>query len=68
MKRRAFNVLNFISFNILFFAIYLNFIHKDVNRLPAVTASASAAAKSVAAGNATAPQLTEQHKAENARN
>ncbi len=62
MKKRAFNVLNFISFNILFFAIYLNFIHKDVNTLPAVTASITRAAKNVASGNIKATPFVEQHK------
>ena len=29
MKRRARKILNFVAFNLLFFALYLNFIHKD---------------------------------------
>lgn len=29
MKRRAFRIMNFFAFNLLFFALYLNFIHKD---------------------------------------
>jgi hypothetical protein len=29
MKIRARKVLNFFAFNLLFFALYLNFIHKD---------------------------------------
>lgn len=40
MKKRAFNLLNFLALNVLFFALYLNFIHKDANTLPAVAASA----------------------------
>ena len=31
MKKRLSRVLNFIAFNLLFFALYLNFIHKDSN-------------------------------------
>ena len=31
MKRRITRVLNFFAFNLLFFALYLNFIHKDSN-------------------------------------
>lgn len=31
MKKRVFHVLNFLAFNLLFFALYLNFIHKDNN-------------------------------------
>ncbi len=29
MKRRIRKVVNFFAFNLLFFALYLNFIHKD---------------------------------------
>lgn len=29
MKKRISGVLNFFAFNLLFFALYLNFIHKD---------------------------------------
>lgn len=35
MKKRISRVLNFFAFNLLFFALYLNFIHKDSNALPA---------------------------------
>jgi hypothetical protein len=31
MKKRLSRVLNFFAFNLLFFALYLNFIHKDSN-------------------------------------
>lgn len=31
MKKRVSNILNFVAFNLLFFALYLNFIHKDGN-------------------------------------
>ena len=31
MKKRISRVLNFFAFNFLFFALYLNFIHKDSN-------------------------------------
>ena len=33
MKRRIFQVFNFLAFNLLFFALYLNFIHKDNNAI-----------------------------------
>ena len=42
MKRRAFKVLNFFAFNLLFFALYLNFIHKDKNVQEAIHASNAA--------------------------
>lgn len=29
MNKRAYRVFNFFAFNLLFFALYLNFIHKD---------------------------------------
>lgn len=29
MKRRIRRIVNFFAFNLLFFALYLNFIHKD---------------------------------------
>lgn len=31
MKKRISRVLNFFAFNLLFFALYLNFVHKDNN-------------------------------------
>lgn len=31
MKKRLSRVLNFFAFNLLFFALYLNFIHKDTS-------------------------------------
>jgi hypothetical protein len=34
MKRRIRRITNFLAFNLLFFALYLNFIHKD-NAAPA---------------------------------
>ncbi|MFL5787966.1 MAG: hypothetical protein ACJ748_07930 [Flavisolibacter sp.] len=32
MKKRIHRVLNFFALNLLFFALYLNFIHKDINQ------------------------------------
>ncbi len=29
MKRRVRKIANFFAFNLLFFALYLNFIHRD---------------------------------------
>jgi hypothetical protein len=43
MKKRISRVLNFFAFNLLFFALYLNFIHKDTNaQMPAQKNSTSA--------------------------
>lgn len=46
MKRRVRKIANFFAFNLLFFALYLNFIHKDKVTMPAVptTTQPSAAA------------------------
>ena len=44
MKRRIRKIVNFFAFNLLFFALYLNFIHKDnIVTVPA-SAQTSAAA------------------------
>lgn len=45
MKRRIRKVVNFFAFNLLFFALYLNFIHKDKsgNDTAPVTISKNAA-------------------------
>ena len=34
MKRRVRKIVNFFAFNLLFFALYLNFVHKDNVTLP----------------------------------
>ena len=36
MKRRVRKIANFFAFNLLFFALYLNFIHKDKVAAPPV--------------------------------
>lgn len=40
MKTRVFNVLNFFAFNLLFFALYLNFVHKEAAATPIVSSAA----------------------------
>lgn len=63
MKKRTFNLLNFLALNVLFFAVYLNFIHKDANTLPTVSASSHAAARSIAANTIkNAVQISIQQK------
>jgi len=37
MKKRVRKIANFFAFNLLFFALYLNFIHKDKNAIIPVT-------------------------------
>ncbi len=36
MKTRLFKVLNFFALNVLFFTLFLNFIHKAGNATPAI--------------------------------
>ena len=45
MKRRIRKIVNFFAFNLLFFALYLNFIHKENpggNSTPSVAAQPTA--------------------------
>lgn len=46
MKKRVRKIANFFAFNLLFFALYLNFIHKDSssNTTPDTTVQPTAAA------------------------
>jgi hypothetical protein len=52
MKRRIRKVVNFFAFNLLFFALYLNFIHKDKPNL-VITPAPIQAASNTAALNGT---------------
>jgi len=49
MKRRIRRIANFFAFNLLFFALYLNFIHKDK---AAVTPPEQSVQTTAAAGGA----------------
>jgi hypothetical protein len=44
MKRRVRKIANFFAFNLLFFALYLNFIHKDKTAIAAPTSQQTTAA------------------------
>ena len=44
MKRRVRKIATFFAFNLLFFALYLNFIHKDKVAVPSPEAQHSTAA------------------------
>lgn len=50
MKRRVHKIANFFAFNLLFFALYLNFVHKDQT---AVSGSAQINATTTAAFSGT---------------
>lgn len=61
MKRRVRKIANFFAFNLLFFALYLNFIHKDKSAVSAtpVTAKTSAFSGPVLVDNAGQPEKKE---------
>lgn len=42
MKRRVRKIANFFAFNLLFFALYLNFVHKDKSNIVTVPVSQQA--------------------------
>jgi hypothetical protein len=50
MKRRIRKIVNFFAFNLLFFALYLNFIHKDKGFSEPVPVQTNAAAASFTGG------------------
>ena len=51
MKRRIRRIANFFAFNLLFFALYLNFIHKD----KAMTAPVEQTVQTTASVSGTVP-------------
>lgn len=40
MKKRVRKIANFFAFNLLFFALYLNFIHRDKSAISVTTPTA----------------------------
>ncbi|MEO5562534.1 MAG: hypothetical protein ABIR18_03845 [Chitinophagaceae bacterium] len=64
MKRRVRKIANFFAFNLLFFALYLNFIHKDkvvfaTEEQPATPAANAAFSGTVSVKN---PEKYLEHK------
>jgi hypothetical protein len=57
MNPRFFKIANFFAFNLLFFALYLNFVHKDKNVQQAIITNTQT---QVATGNLTV-ESTEQY-------
>lgn len=57
MKRRVRKIANFFAFNLLFFALYLNFIHKDK---PQVNFTETAIQQNPAAFSGTSVVSTQQ--------
>jgi hypothetical protein len=65
MKKRISRVLNFFAFNLLFFALYLNFVHKDNNSqtLPAASkSSVTASSKGTVLVSNPEQYLNKSHK------
>lgn len=62
MKRRVRKIANFFAFNLLFFALYLNFIHKDESALSGMnqvaTTQPAAFSNTTVSVNNTEPQNT----------
>lgn len=64
MNPRVFKIANFFAFNLLFFALYLNFIHKDKNVQQVISTSVQTpiATRGVSAGGAEQYVQKEQMK------
>jgi hypothetical protein len=64
MKKRISRVLNFFAFNLLFFALYLNFVHKDNNSqsLPAPKSTVAATTKGTVLVSNPEQYLNKAHK------
>lgn len=50
MKRRVRKIANFFAFNLLFFALYLNFIHKDKSAVSVTPVTQQASANTTISG------------------
>jgi len=64
MKKRISRVLNFFAFNLLFFALYLNFVHRDNNTqtLPVAKSSVASTAKGTVLVSNPEQYLNKVHK------
>ena len=62
MKRRVRKIANFFAFNLLFFALYLNFIHKDKSSATVVTGVAQTTQQNPAAFSGTVLVETPQQE------
>jgi hypothetical protein len=64
MKKRISRVLNFFAFNLLFFALYLNFVHKDNSSqaLPAAKTAITASSKGTVLVSNPEQYLNKAHK------
>ncbi|MEO7924791.1 MAG: hypothetical protein ABIR30_14000 [Chitinophagaceae bacterium] len=67
MKRRVRKIANFFAFNLLFFALYLNFIHKDKSTVvvTGVAQTTTPQNKAAFSGTVTAGNTQEMQKNSN---
>ena len=64
MKRRVRKIANFFAFNLLFFALYLNFIHQSKSSIPVVTNASKQQATAAFSGTVIVePEKTSEPKA-----
>jgi hypothetical protein len=61
MKRRVRKIVNFFAFNLLFFALYLNFIHKDNVATAAVSSDNNQANTAAFSGTVLVAESPEQY-------
>lgn len=62
MNPRVFKIANFFAFNLLFFALYLNFIHKDKNVQQAISTSVHTPVASGTLSTGTAEQYVQKEE------
>lgn len=63
MNPRVFKIANFFAFNLLFFALYLNFIHKDKNVQQVISTSVHTPVATATPASGGAEQLAEKEQA-----
>ena len=62
MKRRVRKIANFFAFNLLFFVLYLNFIHKDKTAVNGVSQAATSQQSTAAFSGTVLVDNPEQQK------
>ena len=62
MNPRVFKIANFFAFNLLFFALYLNFVHKDKDAQQTITGSLQAPVVTHVLPAATTEQVVEKQE------
>ena len=63
MNPRVFKIANFFAFNLLFFALYLNFVHKDKDVQQTITGSLQTHVATGALSTHAAQPAVEKHEA-----